>query len=227
MKGWILAGLIALAGTVRGASSVGIRAGVNWANITENPTIEGRDWRPRPGPIIGAACEWQFSGTSPASLRLEAAYAAKGGRVRDQGMWSSSNDVRTDAIIQVDEVVLTPLFLLHFPVPYVSAFLEFGPEIGLNVKHEIRTSTSVRLQQDPTREIWHSDTTASLTYWKGTNVGLNLGAGVAVPTGRGEIVLDVRYNAGLSNMNNSSLAETERTRGVQFLLGYNTYLFRK
>ena len=52
---------------------------------------------------------------------------------------------------------------------------------------------------------------------KSLDFGLQMGAGLAIPAGSGKIIVDGRYNLGLSNIADNSKI---KNRGVSFSLGY-------
>ena len=75
-------------------------------------------------------------------------------------------------------------------------FLQVGPDIGLSINNISRTDT------DPaTFSEFASDD------WAWLDFGLNFGGGVSFRVGMGKLVVDARYNLGLTNMNKARRAQ--------------------
>jgi hypothetical protein len=109
----------------------------------------------------------------------------------------------------IDELVLAPFLVFRFPSETMTPFLQVGPELGFNLAAKYK---------------WEStgdSGTEDYENWSSTNFGINIGGGIAVPSGKGEVIFDARYNLGLMNMYTGDGDLTIKTNGIQFLVGYN------
>jgi hypothetical protein len=203
-----LMGLLVFSTPLWAASAFGVKGGLNLANIAEDPKGEGVSYGIRTGIMVGGSVEIPLTPTNKLTLRSEALYAMKGSKIS-----GSIGGVDVKSTIQVDELVVAPFLVFRFPSQGFTPFLQFGPELGLNVTHKAKSEATANGQS--------ASETTDLTDWASTNFGLNLGAGAAIPAGRGEVLFDVRYNLGLANMYTGAGSLTDKTNGIQILIGYN------
>jgi hypothetical protein len=199
----LVCGLLIFAQVSGAAPAFGVKAGLNLANMTFDPS-EGTSTSIRTGIGIGGDVEFSLTPTNKITLRTDVMYMMKG--AKDKGTLLGYDYTAT---YKVDEIVVAPFLVFRFPSGGATPFLQVGPELGLNVTKKVSVEAA--------------GVTASgdISDWSGTNFGLNLGGGVAVPTGKAEVVFDARYNLGLTNMYTGSGGGTIKTNGIQFLVGYN------
>jgi hypothetical protein len=185
----------------------GVKAGLNLANASVDPS-EGMSYKVKSGFILGGTAEFSLTPSNKTTIRVEGLYVQKG--------WKESMQILYDGYFidyegsaSVDELVLAPFLVLRFPSQGVSPFLQGGLELGFN------------LSATGKMEAGGESVSGVLMDWSGTNLGFNIGGGVAVPSGKGEVVFDVRYNLGLTNMYTGSGTGTIKTNGIQLCVGYN------
>ena len=178
----------------------GIKGGLNLANANQDPS-EGFSQKIRPGFMFGGSVEFSLSSTNKTTLRLEGLYVQKG--------WKESGDlVNYEATYSLDELVLAPFLILRFPSRGITPFIQVGPEYSVNL--------SARGKMEINGRSW----TADIRDWSSTNFSLNFGAGFAIPSGKGEVVIDTRYNIGLVDLFKDE-DWSIKTNGIQLCVGYN------
>jgi hypothetical protein len=185
----------------------GVRGGLNLANASQDPS-EGLTQKIKLGFMFGGNAEFSLSSSNKTTLRLEGLYVQKG--------WIETATISVfnvlydyEGTFYVDELVLAPFLVLRFPSENMTPFLQGGPELGLNL------SAKGRIEIDGESE------TDDIADWSSTNFGINIGGGVAIPSGSGEVVIDARYNLGLMNLYSGSGDWTIKTNGIQLCVGYN------
>ena len=190
------------------ASAFGVKGGLNLANIAEDPEPEGVSIGIRTGIAVGGSVEIPLTPTNKLTLRGEVLYVMKGTKLS-----GTEADYDFKSTITVDELVVAPFLVFRFPSQGFTPFLQFGPEVGLNVTHKYKSEVTINGVS--------TSGSGNLDDWASTNFGLNIGAGAAIPAGRGEVLFDVRYNLGLANMYTGPGTGTDKTNGIQLLMGYN------
>jgi len=224
---------LCLVGAGRGWAkpAFGIRGGLNMANASVKPKewrlYEGEpgvpfDVKSTLGVVIGEVIEFPLTETKQTAfiLRLEGLYVQKGFK---ESPSKEEPGYEYEATWAVDELVLAPFAVLRIPMQGVTPFVQAGPELGIRISGVVKVEETY-----PDYEgVSHSETDKSyLENWSHTNFGLNIGGGVAVPAGKGEVVFDVRYNLGLTNMHTykeepGEEDTTVKTNGIQIMVGYN------
>jgi hypothetical protein len=233
----ILMGMILLAIAVASPAqtpAVGLRLGLNVANVHAEPATPATTYGTRTGLLLGGTVEMPFSDSSPFSVGLELMYAQKGSRpsvdttgtIRISDAQDLTIKAHMDGILKVDELVAAPLLRARIPAGQTKIFVEFGPEFGFNMKHT--SKGSIRIQPVgltfPVAPIT-LDSTMDIADWKRNSFGLNFGLGLALPATHGEVIFDLRYNLGLTNMYTGSLEDVRvKTRSYYILAGYNFIL---
>lgn len=176
---------------------LGIKAGANFANV--EATNSDTKYRIKPGFSAGAMAEVPVSPGGLMAMRAELLYVQKGAKSSIGGL---------DGKVMIDELVLAPFLVFYLPTARVKPFLEAGPEFGLN--------TLAKSKED-------SVTKNLGPQWKNNNFSVNLGAGVLFPAGAGDVVVDARYNLGLSDLTLGGGNIQTKTNGIQVFLGYNFF----
>jgi hypothetical protein len=194
-----------VAGQVWAGPAFGIKGGLNLANVSEDPAANGVSYGIRTGIAVGGNIEFALTPSNNLTIRGEAMYEMKGTKTS-----GTIQGVDWKGTVSVDEIVLAPFLVIRFPSQGFTPFLQAGPELGLNVTHKVKTEAT-----------GYASSTDDLKDWSGVNFGLNIGAGIALPAGNGEVIFDARYNLGLKNMYTGSESLTDKTNGIQLLIGYN------
>jgi hypothetical protein len=117
----------------------------------------------------------------------------------------------TAGTVYINELVVSPLYVLRIPARGFDPFVQLGPEFGFNLSaKEVMKS-----------EFGGAESKNPWGWKKDPNLSINAGVGVAMPMKGGEGSLDVRYNLGLTNMSGSPFAKTIKTNGIQLVVGYS------
>lgn len=199
---------LAFVSTTIGTPAFGVRGGLNLANSNQDPS-EGYDTKIKPGLIIGGSMEFSLSQSNRTTLRLEGLYVQKGWKEEGSIFFPGYGNLDYTGTASIDELIVTPFLVLRFPSEQITPFLQVGPELGFNLSAEAEAKAAGTSASDDIKD------------WSSTNFGINIGGGIAIPSGKGEVILDARYNLGLMNMYTGNADWTARTNGIQFLVGYN------
>lgn len=176
---------------------MGLKAGVNLANVEASGSDV--DYSLKPGFMAGAMAEIPVSPGGLMAARAELLYVQKG---------AETSYREFEGELSIEEFVFAPFLIFYFPSAGIQPFLEAGPEFGLNTLAKAETENDTRsITQD----------------WKDNNFSINLGGGLLVPAGKGDLVIDARYNLGLSDMTLGGGSIKTKTNGIQFFLGYNFF----
>ena len=197
------------------APAFGVRGGLNLANVSVDPEPSGASYDMRTGIGIGGNIEFALSASNKLTLRTDVLYMMKGTKYNEEGVDPNIGQYTFDATYKLDELVLAPFLVFRFPSGGATPFIQVGPELGFNVTHEYDLD-----YEFPDQGISGSES-GDVEDWADMNFGVNFGGGVAVPAGKGEVLFDARYNLGLKNMYTGPGDETDKTNGIQFLIGYN------
>lgn len=206
----IFVGCILFAPAASAAPVFGVKAGVNLANIKEDPEFPGASYNIRPGLAIGGNIEFALTSSNKVTIRGDVMYVMKGTKITEE---DASTNTNLETTIKVDELVVAPFLVFRFPSGGVTPFLQAGPEVGFNVTHKYNVKGTAFGE--------NVDESGDIEDWASTNFGINLGGGIAIPAGKGEVVFDARYNLGLTNMYTGDFDGTIKTNGIQLLAGYN------
>lgn len=228
--------------TVAGLSAettVGIHGGLSIPNIRGN-TPQSENYVSRRGPFFGITAD--FGITSHFSICTELNYSSQGGK-RD-GLQPVVGDLPflTDLTLYANFHNETILDYVEIPVMArmtwgnrLRFFVQAGPYIGFRARAVTKTRGTSQLFLDPagTMPLVNPITGEPLAAFSfdadtnikedvnSTNAGLTAGAGLATKLGPGDLVLDVRFELGLTNIQPASEANGENQTGaVVVLLGY-------
>jgi hypothetical protein len=181
----------------------GVKAGLDFATASVSPMQPGISKKGIVGLIIGGTVSAPLPSLDQnISLRGDIAYVQKGVKLT----WRTGEDKFT-----FDELDFSPFLVYNIPglsgaVPYIMA----GPELGFVM------STSEDYKDD-----YYGSSSGDIKEAASTDFSLNIGGGVALPLkNRAEVVFDLRYCIGLSDMNDNNEAKG-KLRGLQLTVGYN------
>ena len=181
--------------------NIGLKMGANFANV--DAANSETTYSTKSGFCAGAMAEIPVSPGGLMAARAELLYVQKGAKSK-----VTVDNTTKKGTLSVDELVFAPFLVFYLPTPRIKPFLEAGPEFGLN--------TLAKSKDD--------NLTKNLgPQWKNNNLSLNLGAGILFPVGAGDLVLDARYNFGLSDLTLGGGDIKTKTNGVQVFLGYNFF----
>ena len=190
-----------------GSLQAGVKGGVNLANTrVEDTTSEMSD--SRLGMSLGGFVAIPVSPLF--SIQPEALFSMKG----DQA--SAGDATATLQLDYIEVPVLAKLTLAPEAVAHPSVFV--GPSLGINLAAKAKVEGDPII---PDSEVDLKDAT------KSTEFGLVMGGGVEMPVGAAgtqSIGLDVRYNLGLTSIDNSGTEGASVKNGVFSVLGTFRFL---
>ncbi len=197
------------------SAAFGVKGGLNLANVSVDPEPSGVSFDMRTGIGVGGDIEFSLSASNKLTLRADVLYMMKGTKYNEDGVDPNYGAYTIEATYKLDELVVAPFLVFRFPSGGATPFIQVGPELGFNLTHKYD------LDYEFTDQNVSGSESGDIEDWASMNFGLNFGGGVAIPAGKGEVLFDARYNLGLKNMYTGTGDETDKTNGIQFLIGYN------
>jgi opacity protein-like surface antigen len=182
---------------------LGVKAGLGISTASVSPMSDGISKKSILGFLLAGMIESPIAQDKSVALRGEVGWAEKGVKFT-----SDNGSVKQT----VDELVLSPFILYNIPgmIEKARPFVEAGPELGFVVSSNQHTEIDNVGTKD--EDIKHISS---------TDFSLNLGAGVGIPLkNRGEIIAELRYCLGLSDMDDTSDG-TSKLRTFFINVGYN------
>ena len=184
--------IMAAQAAICGETTIGVTGGVNIASLAGDD-VEG--WDSRTAAYFGGYIEYPF--TPLFSLRPELLYTMKGGT-------TSEEDV--DVTAKLDYVEIPVLFKVNVPMEgNIRPFAVVGPGIGFN-----------------TGATWEADGhEEDIEDVKAMDIGLIFGGGVGFPVGGGRytISLIVRYELGVTTIDDSDEEADVKNRTISIGAG--------
>ena len=191
---------------------IGVKGGAHLGMASIDPAPDP-DTKMRVGTMHGAYGEIIPLGGGLFAFRGELLWTDKG--------WSQDVTILSSTYkttVSVKELTLAPLALLYFGDAQfgTAPFLQAGPELGFSIGNISRTDTDPATFSEFKSEDWSS-----------IDFGLNVGGGVSFRMGMGKLVVDARYNLGLTNLNKAAAPNdaTVKLSGVQVQVGYDFSVF--
>lgn len=171
----------------------GLKGGVNFANLTDG------DGDTKTGLVFGAFYAYELNDSF--SIQPELLYIQNGSKATEDGVTVKFN---------MDYLQIPVLAKLKFQgsetvQPYVLA----GPYVGLKMSAKLKA------------EAGDSSGETDLDGAKGTDFGVTLGAGVAVKMGTGNILVEARYNMGLTKVFEDPLENKNTAFSLMVGYGFN------
>lgn len=179
-------------------AQIGIRLGLNLTDlqvdVDNSPfTVETNS---KIGFHVGLSYEGKVS--EQVSLQPELLLFQKGYRIETSG-----DDINRT----INYLELPVLVKYNFNGTSQNVFLLAGPAVGFGI------SARARVGDNSESVEWEA------TDLKRFDFGLHLGGGIAIPTGNGAVLIDLRYLLGIANIADSNPA-TNRNRGFSLNLGF-------
>lgn len=205
MKRIVAIGLVVLVAFATGAwagkpCTIGVKGGVNIASVggADADSI-GSD--SRTGFTGGAFMQVDLS--KSAAVRLEALYIQKGAKSSASGI---------DATAKLDYVEFPILLVGQIPASESATFSAFaGPVLGFNTSAKVEATANI-LGYSVSGSVDIKDQIASFEF------GLAFGLGASFDAGPVDIVVDGRYNLGLTTIDDSG-NEDVKNQGFAFMAG--------
>ena len=196
---------------------LGLQAGLNFGDISFDPTPEGVSTSVRTGVMFGGVLFYSF--TPIIGIQFEPAYVQKGAKanlsISEQGMTAEAEETVTADYIDF------PVFLKasfgEGPVkPYLMAGATLGFLLG-DAKEKIDKAT---INGVDVTDMIPSDQREDVLPTKSMDFILNFGAGVIIPAGKVNIFIEGQYNLGVTDINDDPEDDTKvKTTGIQAKAG--------
>ena len=178
--------------------AVGLKAGPNFSTVNTDATV-GETYKSRTGFHAGAFALIKMTkiGIQPEFLFSQ------------QGTTVKFNNQNYDANYSYFNI---PILLKLYTVAGIN--LQAGPQFGFVTKaeQEIMTASGAKTTQDVKNQL------------KGSDISLAMGLGWDLPFG---LTIDLRYNLGLSKINDSAGSQEAKNQVFQASLGYKIFKFGK
>ena len=181
--------------------NLGVLGGLNLANLSWDPEMEGLDLSNLIVFGIGGVLDYNLN--ESVAFHLEPMYLLKG--CKGEG---EVYDIKVEVKLAYLEVpvMLKYSFVANDIKPYIMA----GPTIGLNLSAKQKiTASGVSVEEDVKDDA------------KNIDFGLGFGAGVSLPMGNNSIFVEARYALGLTNINDDpdDPDTNVKTKGIQIFAG--------
>ena len=186
--------------------TIGVKAGVNFANASVNPALPADFSKsPRTGFIGGVSAELKLA--EPLSLQLEALYTQKGFELSG----ATSTGTRATTTYKFDYVEVPLTLKATFGSGPIRPYVFAGPNVGFRVAAKAAV---------PGGSVDFKDQT------KLNDVALDFGAGIVYQLdAKTAFVFDVRYSLGLMNVIvGGDPGSSSKSRDVKLLFGVNVGL---
>lgn len=201
-------------------AQLAIKAGVNFASISESATLESYESLDK-NSVTGfqAGLSYDLGLSNIFTIQPELLYIQKGGK--SSFVINENNQIVTRLYYNYIEVPV--LAKLKFYKPGGSGFyLVGGPFAGLAISGKSKTSTTVFGNTTTSEDEFRFENDDEGERQRRTDWGVSFGAGVKF----GNAFLDARYNLGINNLldddanNQNDDKPYRRTRGIGVVLGF-------
>lgn len=201
-------------------AQIAIKAGVNFASISESATLEGYESL-KNNSVAGLQAGLSFDlGLSKVfTIQPELLFIQKGGK--------------STYVINSDNKIVSRLYYNFVEVPVLAKLKFFdedgsgfyvvgGPFIGLAFSGKQKVSTTLLGNTTTDERTFEFENDTEGERQRRTDFGVSFGAGVKF----GQVFIDARYNLGINNLldndanNQNDTDPYRRTRGIGLVLGY-------
>ncbi|MBN2572124.1 MAG: PorT family protein [Ignavibacteriales bacterium] len=185
-----------------------VKGGLNFGTATLNPEPVGLDIEHRIATVVGIGIEYSLENIA---VQFEILYSMKGTIIEYERILGSYSPIKEKITSKVDYLEI-PLSLKYY-IPIEGSIIPFiftGASISFLISSKEITET-----EESTKETDMKD------YTNNTDFGIIVGAGTNINLGSGIIVIDARYNFGVTDINNWSLRIFEtKLQTIQLCIGY-------
>lgn len=183
---------------------IGVIGGLNLANLSFDPELEGVDLKNRTAFGAGGVLDLRLA--ENVALRFEPVFLQKGAKAE------FTDDVfgRIELTVKAGYLEMPMLVKLALGTSTTKPYLMAGPSIGLLLSAKTITKAAGQQEEEDIKE-----------FVKDIDFGLNFGAGVSFPAGNNSIFVEGRYALGLINLNDDPEdPDTKiKSKGIQFMAG--------
>jgi hypothetical protein len=218
----VLIMLAALLFMTNGVAQVqlGLQAGANFGNVTQDPTEEGFELNTQTGFLFGGILFYSFSPMW--GLQIEPAYVQKGAKFEQSGV-EDGNTILAEGAFTTNYIDIPVLIKASFGDGPVKPYLVAGASVAFSLGDaEIEVDKVTLNGEDVTNELLDDEDMKETVKTKSTDFILNFGGGVIIPLGKVNVFIEGQYNLGLTDVNDGDevLGETVvKTTGIQVKAG--------
>lgn len=216
----IVALLVAFYATSFAQVSIGLRGGLNLANIYTTNGLDNltSDFKYISGPTIAGVLEYSVNDNF--ALQTELAYTRKGFQTNvgtDINLFNVPLPVGVTAESRFSYLELPVLAKVKFGNEIVKGYVMAGPSVGYATNGRLITRANALLEF----KISDTDLNLDAINYERFEVGATVGAGVAFNTPVGQLFADARYNRGFTELYNIPIVEEKiRNQGLAFNVGF-------
>jgi hypothetical protein len=194
--------------------SVGVLGGLDLANLVVDPDPTDASLDSIKRANFGGLVELGL--TPVASLQARCTYVPKG-----TGLEAIEDGISLHAKTIIDYVTVPVLLKLQANTAKVRPYAVVGPEFGFKVRAAVSLSTNASVPRDLLAEVEDELNDQVNNELKSTDVALDFGGGVEIPSGRMSILIEGIYSLGLRNiaMNSEGEEGSAKTRTFLFNVG--------
>ncbi len=194
--------------------SFGVLGGLDLANLAIDPDPIDASLDSIKRANVGGLVELGL--TPVASLQARCMYVPKGA-----GIDATEQGVSFRAETVVDYVTVPVLLKLQAKTAKVRPYVVVGPEFGFKARAAVSISTTVSVPGDLLAELEKELSDQVNNELKSTDVALDFGGGVEIPSGRMSVLIEGIYSLGLRNIAINSDGEdgSAKTRTFLFNVG--------
>jgi hypothetical protein len=194
--------------------SFGVLGGLDLANLAVEPDPTDATLDSIKRANVGGLVE--FGLTPVASLQARCMYVPKGA-----GLEAVEDGISLQARTVIDYVTVPVLLKLQANTEKVRPYVVVGPEFGFKARASVSLSTSASVPMDILAEVEDELNDQVNNELKSTDVALDFGGGVELPSGRMSILIEGVYSLGLRNIaiNSDGEAGSAKTRTFLFNVG--------
>lgn len=207
---------------------LGPKAGINYSRINMKPDhIQPDENSLKFGYQGGWVFNWMLSDMF--SMQQEVLFQQKGNKIEDKREETINNEVfeiEYEEALTLNYIDLPLMFRFGFGDPYDKQFfINFGPRVGFLVGGNRAWNENRKKKQpdDGFKEERQGVNSINESNYEKAEFGVDLGLGYSINTGPGELVIDLRWNIGASDiMNEGVQSETHRmtNQGVSASLNF-------
>lgn len=193
--------------------SLGVKGGVNLANVRLEEDMEGK--KMLPGVVAGLSLE--LKPVEMFSIQPEVLFAQKGFKFEiEEEIFGQMFSMSMATGFNYIEIPV--LFKLNIPAGVVTPTVYAGPAVSflMGVRGYAEASGEKEKYDDDTKDAIKEEMTA-------VDFGIAFGAGLGISAGPGSIIIDARYNLGLLNIgtdDNEEIYETAKNGAFSIMAGY-------
>ena len=219
----VLIMLAALLFMTNGVAQVqlGLQAGANFANVTQDPTEAGFELNTQTGFLFGGILFYSFSPMW--GLQVEPAYVQKGAKFEQSGT-EDGMTLLMEGAFTTDYIDLPVLLKASFGSGPVKPYLVAGATVAFKLGEATSEIDKITINGEDFTSMIPSDERKDTIKTKSTDFILNFGAGVIIPLGKVNIFIEGQYNLGVSDVNDETPEPGEpeitiKTTGIQIKAG--------